>query len=52
MNDSREEAFGLRPIKTGVTQPHVLQWIDPTFDEAEPLLDAWLQTREVQEDAA
>lgn len=41
-----EEFVGLKPAKTGVTQPHVLQWVDPTFDAAEPQLESWLQARQ------
>lgn len=41
-----EEAFGLRPIeRRAVAQPHLLQWIDPTFDEAEPVLDEWVEIK-------
>lgn len=40
-----EEFAGLHPVKTGVTQPHLLQWIDPTFDAAEPHIDSWLEKR-------
>lgn len=52
MTEPREEAFGLRPVKTGVTQPHALQWIDPTFDEAQPVIDAWLSGRATDEKEA
>lgn len=47
----REETFGLKPVREAVTQPHLLQWIDPTFDEAEPLIDEWLRRREQKEAA-
>lgn len=40
--EEEEEPMGLFPVRTGVTQAHLLQWIDPTFDEAEPSLEAWL----------
>lgn len=47
ISPEREEPFGLRPTERRVVaQPHLLQWIDPTFDEAEPVLDEWLQLRE------
>lgn len=43
--NEREELAGLQPVRAGVTQPHVLQWLDPTFDAARPAIDAWLKWR-------
>lgn len=47
-----EEPFGLAPVRTGVTQPHLLQWIDPTFDEVVPLIDGWLTSRLAEKEEA
>ncbi len=47
-----EEPFGLRPVAAGVTQPHLLQWVDPTFEAAEPSLQSWLDESDAERRAA